>query len=497
MRHLGITARIWLSIAVFAGGASIAMLVGQFQARSSEGRLVHISEVLFPAAQRGQEADAAFQRMAKAFKDAVMLEDASTLDAAVAEGSAAADALSSAARLPGLDAARAATLRQLDAQVRGTARDGHAAYGAMLAAGGDLTPELMQRTRDVAGAMEQLAGELSGARTALAADLQGDLAVSVATSVRQRWVSLAAFAATLLVSGLVVLLTIRRSIVGPVRQIVDELTNASTQVSGASSSVAESAQSLARDAATQAAALEQTAASIEEMASMTRQTASNTAEAERLTEEATRVVGTANVALGEMVASMEAIRTSSDKVARIIRTIDEIAFQTNILALNASVEAARAGEAGMGFAVVADEVRALAHRSAQAAKDTAALIEESLGRSTEGQTRVASVSEAMGAITDNAAAIKRLVDQVHVASRQQAQGIDQVAQAISQMERTTQSTAATAEESAASSEELSAQASQSQHVVNRLASLLDGGKAVEPVVTRLDPAPPSSLRSAA
>ncbi len=474
MRNIGITARIWLCIAVFAGGASAAVMVGLFQARSSEARLARTSEVLFPAAQRGQEADAAFQRMTKAFKDAVMLEDASALDAAAAEGTAAADALAAAAVLPRLDGARATMLRQLDAQVRQAARDGHAAYGAMLAAAGDLTPELMQRTRDIAATMDGLGNRLRDARTRLADDLQGELAASATASARQRWLGLGVFGVSLLVSAMVVLLTIRRSIVGPVRQIVEELTSASTQVHGASSSVAESAQSLARDAAMQAAALEQTAASIEQMAAMTRQTASNTAEAERLTSEAAGVVGTANVALGEMVASMEAIRASSDKVARIIRTIDEIAFQTNILALNASVEAARAGEAGMGFAVVADEVRALAHRSAQAAKDTEALIEESLARSAEGQACVTSVSEAMVSITGNTGAIKRLVDQVNVASRQQAQGIDQVAQAIQQMERTTQSTAATAEESAAASEELSAQAAHSQQVVDRLAGLLDG-----------------------
>ena len=191
-------------------------------------------------------------------------------------------------------------------------------------------------------------------------------------------------------------------------------------------------------------------------------------------QDAARHVAAANAVLSDMVASMEAIRGSSDKVARIIRTIDEIAFQTNILALNASVEAARAGDAGMGFAVVADEVRALAHRCAQAAQDTEVLIEESISRAAEGQARVTSVSHAMASITESADAVKQLVDQVSVASRQQSHGIDQVAKAIAQMERTTQSTAATAEESAASSEQLNAQAAVSQQVVGRLAGLLDG-----------------------
>src|SRR6185436_13104931 len=138
-------------------------------------------------------------------------------------------------------------------------------------------------------------------------------------------------------------------------------------------------------------------------------------------------VRNSNGALGDMVASMSAIEESSQQVAKIIKTIDEIAFQTNILALNAAVEAARAGEAGMGFAVVADEVRNLAQRSAQAARDTADLIEESIARAQGGNEAVTQVVTAMSAITESVTQVKGLVEEVSVASRQQSQGIDQVA----------------------------------------------------------------------
>jgi methyl-accepting chemotaxis protein len=216
------------------------------------------------------------------------------------------------------------------------------------------------------------------------------------------------------------------------------------------------------------------------MASMTRKNAENSQEAASQMAQSERLVGQANTSLQDLVASMTAIRESSGKVTKIVKTIDEIAFQTNILALNAAVEAARAGEAGMGFTVVADEVRNLAQRSAQAAKDTAALIEESAASAQSGGVKVEAVVTSMTAITENASLVKGLIDEVSVASRQQAQGIDQVTQAISQMEKVTQTTAATAEESAAASEELNAQAEQSMSVVARLDALVGHAAASMP-----------------
>jgi methyl-accepting chemotaxis protein len=270
---------------------------------------------------------------------------------------------------------------------------------------------------------------------------------------------------------------------------VEELANSSHQVTSASGQVASSSQALSQGATEQAASLEETSASMEEMASMTRHNAENTQQAATLMGAVDQQVKGSNAALGDMVASMASIRESSAKVSKIIKTIDEIAFQTNILALNAAVEAARAGEAGMGFAVVADEVRNLAQRSAQAAKDTASLIEESSTKAQQGGVKVEQVAASITAITRSVSQVKGLVEEVSVASRQQAQGIDQVTQAIAQMEKVTQSTAATAEESAAASEELSAQAETSMAVVGRLRALVHGatettGAPATPAATR-------------
>jgi methyl-accepting chemotaxis protein len=296
-------------------------------------------------------------------------------------------------------------------------------------------------------------------------------------------------------------LAIVRSTNAVLRQAVTELSTGAQQVASASGQVSGASQTLSEGATQQAASLEETSASMEEMASMTRQNAENSQQAATMMADTERLVDGANHALQDMVGSMTAIKESSDKVAKIIKTIDEIAFQTNILALNAAVEAARAGEAGMGFAVVADEVRALAQRSAQAAKDTAALIEESIARSNEGQQKVQGVTSTIQSITTSTGKVKGLVDQVSEASRQQAQGIDQVSQAIAQMEKVTQSTAATAEESAAASEELNAQAATSMQVVGRLAALVGQsvaaprGETQRPRAARQTPATVLSMRA--
>jgi methyl-accepting chemotaxis protein/methyl-accepting chemotaxis protein-1 (serine sensor receptor) len=259
-----------------------------------------------------------------------------------------------------------------------------------------------------------------------------------------------------------------RSINSSLRGMSRELGEGGQLVVEASAQMSASAQSMSQGAAEQAASLEQTSASMEEIAAMTRTNADNSQQAAALMGEAARVLDQSNQSLADMVGAMTSIKESSNRVSKIIKTIDEIAFQTNILALNAAVEAARAGEAGMGFAVVADEVRNLAQRSAQAARDTTALIEGAIASSSEGSQRVAQAADSFAAITERVTQVKRLVDNVSVASGQQAHGIEQVLQGIRQMEKVTQTTAATAEESAAASDQLNAQAGVTMRLVERL-----------------------------
>ena len=228
------------------------------------------------------------------------------------------------------------------------------------------------------------------------------------------------------------------------QRVATEMADGAGQVASAAGQVAASSQSLAQGASEQAASIEETSAATEEIHSMARRNTENSNSAAALVLQSQEKFEETRASLDQMVVAMNEITTSSGKISKIIKVIDEIAFQTNILALNAAVEAARAGEAGLGFAVVADEVRNLAQRCAQAAKDTADLIEDSVVKSNAGKVKVDQVAGAIRIVTDEAAKIKVLVDEISVGSQEQARGIEQIGSAITQMDQVTQRAAASA-----------------------------------------------------
>jgi methyl-accepting chemotaxis protein len=280
------------------------------------------------------------------------------------------------------------------------------------------------------------------------------------------------------ISGLLAFYTfwlIGKKVTGPIGRAIREISDVSEQVVGASRQIASSSQSLAQGASEQAASLEETSASGTEVQSVARKNAEDCSAATELVETSQKHFAATNRSLAEMVEAMGEIHAQSAKISQIIKTIDEIAFQTNILALNAAVEAARAGEAGMGFAVVADEVRNLAQRCARAASDTSALIEESIAKSNGGKLKMDSVAGGIRAITEEARKIGDLVSKVNDGTVQQSQGIEQIGRAISQMEQVTQSTAAGAEQSSAAAMQLSSQADALHEIVSRLAVTVGGG----------------------
>jgi methyl-accepting chemotaxis protein len=276
------------------------------------------------------------------------------------------------------------------------------------------------------------------------------------------------------VAALALGVSLSLSITRPINRVVDGLSTGAEQVAAASGEVASASQQLAEGSSQQAAAIEESSASLEEMSSMTKRNAENASQANDLMRSTNNVVGKANESMTALTSSMSEISKASEDIQKIIKTIDEIAFQTNLLALNAAVEAARAGEAGAGFAVVADEVRNLAMRAADAAKNTSTLIEGTVKKVKDGVELLHKTNEAFGEVSQGSSKAAELVGEIAAASREQAQGIDQINRAVSEMDKVTQQNAANAEESASASEELSAQAEQMKVHVQGLSDVVNG-----------------------
>ena len=256
------------------------------------------------------------------------------------------------------------------------------------------------------------------------------------------------------------------------RRLAARMSDSAGHVANAASLVWESGKSVARGAGEQTASLNETSAATEEIVGVTRKNADHALQVAGLMRQTEHGAVEVNETLDRMVAKMQEIDGSSNKIARIIKVIDEIAFQTNILALNAAVEAARAGDAGLGFAVVADEVRNLAQRCAKAARDTAELIEESIATTRDGNSCLDQMAGAVRAMTQNSVRVKSLVDDVNSGSQEQAEGIERISRAVMQMQTVTQHTAADAKESVSAGTELIDDADKLQGLVKEMREMV-------------------------
>ncbi|MBS1872700.1 MAG: MCP four helix bundle domain-containing protein [Acidobacteria bacterium] len=321
--------------------------------------------------------------------------------------------------------------------------------------------------RTLANAITKAADEIAAAQREVNRTTSAEARSFVQSS---RWTALM-FVAIALASALGGFMVLHRSLAA-LRGVASRVDDTAEQLAQSAGQASASSQVLASGATQQAASLEESSAAAEQVSGMSRSNAEHARAAADLMSEAATRVRAANESLTQMVDSMGQIRTSSDKISRIIRVIDEIAFQTNILALNAAVEAARAGEVGMGFGVVADEVRSLSQRCAQAARDTSVLIEESIQRSVEAAECVDGVANSVRGVTDLALQAKNLVDEINAGSQEQNRGVTSITEAIVQIQEVVQSSAASAEQGAATGSEMSSQADSMRDVAKKLRYLV-------------------------
>ena len=384
-------------------------------------------------------------------------EHAASLGKALSELRKMADTTEAAARLQSLEQ-EASLVAQAHDQLRQALASQQMDAGMVIFAQ-KVQPSLEEIGRQAVSLVEQQTRDLASAS-----------AVSSAKSARSTMVTIALLLLGLGV-GIAVLLLVRHAGTA-LKDLAGRMSDSAEKVSGAASLVSGSSQSLASGASQQAASLEETSASTEEITSITRKNADHALQVAGLMQQSADGAVAVNQSLDRMVEQMREIGNSSNKIARIIKVIDEIAFQTNILALNAAVEAARAGEAGLGFAVVADEVRNLAQRCAQAARDTAGLIEDSIVTSRDGNARLDQMASNVRGMTESATQVKSLVDEVNMGSQEQARGMEQISRAIIQMEQVTQCTAASAEESASAGTDLNSHANALRALVHEMRDMV-------------------------
>jgi methyl-accepting chemotaxis protein len=284
----------------------------------------------------------------------------------------------------------------------------------------------------------------------------------------------ATIAVSTFVVGIILSCFMSHAIAKVILQQSQGLFEAADQVAEASSQVSTASQSLAEGSSEQAALLEESSSAMEEMASMVRRNAENTKEAARLVEISRQSMKTSHRSLKSTMETMKEISASGVRTAKIIKTIDEIAFQTNLLALNAAVEAARAGETGAGFAVVADEVRTLAMRATAAAKTSDQIITETIEQVRSGEAVIEQAMKEFYQMGDDAKAVSTLFSEISSASEEQARGVEQINHAIHDMDTAVQQNAANAEQSAAAAQQLHAQANQVSSLVQEMLTIVSG-----------------------
>jgi hypothetical protein len=476
MRNISLQARIGLAVGIIALSYALSTAVGTYQNAANGRRFNYLASSAVPFALDAQGALFSLDSAIRRQEDALSTGDTDPLKSAAESAVKAREALDSIGRrLPeGPMRDRVIAARdQVDAYRSGA----KPLFDLVTANGAD---KCQAEIAAYAKVTEQTRASVDAVAKGLAEALNAEIG-SIGADTRSRArSSLVLFFGSMAACCAASWIIVRRQIAVPMRGLTNSLTAEADKARTAAADFAKTSQSLADGASQSAAALENSSAALEEMAGLTRSNAEKAQSAKDEAMKASKVAGEGALVMADMSRSIAALQESSKDIAAIIKTIDELAFQTNILALNAAVEAARAGEAGAGFAVVATEVRALAAKSAEAARSTEAKISNATERSAEGAALSARAAKFLGDIAIRTKAVDELVGHIAVASNEQSSGIQNVASSIAELDGLTQKNAQLANESSTSAAELNAQTERLHEVAGAFNRLIEGGAAAHP-----------------
>ncbi|MBW1940194.1 MAG: hypothetical protein JRI28_02240 [Deltaproteobacteria bacterium] len=469
---LRLSARIWSSIGVLIIGYIFSLFFSYSTFHRIQDKLSNISNFAVTSTEISQKVIAGFGRQTKFYEDAVMLGQSELLDEAKKEASCVKTTLNGLKSLSGISEKNQQNIIEISTILESYTDSANSVYYKMSR---DETDDVSEQ--DIVHLTEEnknISKKLNELSIAVQHNVSENISSVIKNAKKSNNINVILSLLIIGISVFIIFIVIKRSITRVLYQLSEGINKSSQRVASGSFQIFSASQSFSEGASEQAASIEETSSSLEEMSSMTKQNADNADQADNLMKKTNHVVDKANESMNELINSIEDISKASEDTQQIIKTIDEIAFQTNLLALNAAVEAARAGESGAGFAVVADEVRNLAMRAAEAAKNTAELIEGTMKKVNEGSELVSRTNEAFTEVAGNVSKGGELVGEIAAASNEQAQGIEQVNRAVVEMDKVTQQNAANAEETASASEEMKQQAEQMKKFVNELTTLVGG-----------------------
>jgi methyl-accepting chemotaxis protein len=471
---LSISMKVWLSVLVLSAGYLFSVLLVGRITDQMKADMAYINETLFPASRLSREAFAGFEKQVGYYEDAVLTGQPEMVEEAASVFQRVQQHLAAFTTLPGRSPARTSEARALLSDLKTFTADAEATYTK--AATDSMDTNVMNRVSRLGETWQVLRSRLSDLAEGVTADLGHQIDTASRFYERQQNKNVAVFAFVLALSLFLFWYVIQYTIVGPSDRVVKHLQQMADEIRQASRHGTENTETLAEGATDQAAGIQQTSASIEEISGMTRRNEESARKAKEMTEQALAIVNDIDERLTDLVEAMKKISAASRETEKIIRLINDVAFQTNLLSLNAAVEAARAGDVGAGFAVVAGEVRNLAARVSAAAGETGTLIDDTISAVTRGDALANATKEMFRKNVDISGEIRHLAEDILASSREQTAGIEQISQTIARFDQVVQNNTNMAQDSAQASKTLARQADMMTRIVEELSALLHGSR---------------------